>query len=150
MRARHLLAAAMIALVLIYPFLVNSFWLVQIGGWKLGFGTIVLSLVFLTAYTGMLSLAQIAVAGVEGYAVAYFTAPTSGVGVMLPWPAALLLAMGLSTLAGLLIGLVAVRTRGIYTLMITLAIAMGSYNLSHSRTTRSSAAISGSPMSILR
>lgn len=126
---RRILPLAVIALILIYPFVVNSFWLVQIGGRTLGFGTIVLSLVFLTAYTGMLSLAQMTVAGVGGYATAYFTAPTAGVGLLLPWPLALVLALGVATLAGLLIGLAAVRTRGIYTLMITLAVAMGFYYL---------------------
>ncbi|SFH51281.1 amino acid/amide ABC transporter membrane protein 2, HAAT family (TC 3.A.1.4.-) [Palleronia marisminoris] len=126
---RLIIPLAVVALVLVYPFVVNSFWLVQIGGRTLGFGTIVLSLVFLTAYTGMLSLAQMTVAGIGGYATAYFTAPTGGVGVLLPWPLALVLALGLATLAGLLIGLVAVRTRGIYTLMITLAVAMAFYYL---------------------
>lgn len=126
---RRILPLSVIVLVLIYPFLVNSFWLVQIGGRTLGFGTIVLSLVFLTAYTGMLSLAQMTMAGVGGYATAYFTAPTSGIGLLLPWPLALVLALGLATLAGLLTGLVAVRTRGIYTLMITLAVAMLFYFL---------------------
>ncbi|WP_375263547.1 branched-chain amino acid ABC transporter permease [Palleronia sp.] len=126
---RRIIPLAVLALVLVYPFVVNSFWLVQIGGRTLGFGTIVLSLVFLTAYTGMLSLAQMTVAGIGGYATAYFTAPTGGVGVLLPWPLSLLLALGLATLAGLLIGLVAVRTRGIYTLMITLAVAMAFYYL---------------------
>ncbi|SFQ18736.1 branched-chain amino acid ABC transporter permease [Tranquillimonas alkanivorans] len=126
---RKILTAIVVLGLLAYPFLVNSFWLVQIGGRTMGFGTVVLSLVFLTAYTGMLSLAQMTVAGVAGYAVAYFTAPTGGVGMLLPWPVALILAMGLATLAGLLIGLVSVRTQGIYTLMITLAVAMAFYYL---------------------
>ena len=47
----------------------------------------------------------------------------------MPWPLALILALGLATIAGLLVGLVAVRTRGIYTLMITLAVAMAFYFL---------------------
>ncbi|SER86055.1 amino acid/amide ABC transporter membrane protein 2, HAAT family [Tranquillimonas rosea] len=129
MTLRRLLTVVVALVLLVYPFVVNSFWLVQIGGRTLGFGTIVLSLVFLTAYTGMLSLAQMTVAGVAGYATAYFTAPTGGVGLELAWPVALILALGLATLAGLLIGLVAVRTRGIYTLMITLAVAMAFYYL---------------------
>lgn len=115
--------------LLAYPFLVNNFWLVQIGGRTLGLGTIALSLVFLIAYGGMLSLAQMTVAGIAGYAVAYFTAPVAGVGLLLPWPLAVLIALVLAALSGLLIGLIAVRTLGIYTLMITLAIAMAFYYL---------------------
>ena len=129
MRAAYLAWAALIAVLLVYPFLVNSFWLVQVGGRTLGFGTIALSLVFLTAYTGMLSLAQMTVAGIAGYAIAYFTAPTAGVGVLLPWPVALFIALSAAGIAGLAIGLVAVKTHGIYTLMITLAVAMAFYFL---------------------
>lgn len=127
--ARALAWAALVAVLLVYPFMVNNFWLVQVGGRTLGFGTIALSLVFLTAYTGMLSLAQMTVAGIAGYAVAYFTAPTGGVGYLLPWPVALLIAMSAAGLAGLAVGFVAVRTHGIYTLMITLAVAMAFYYL---------------------
>jgi len=123
------LALVGIPLLLVYPFVVNDFWVMQVGGRTLGFGTIALSLVFLFAYSGMLSLAQMAVAGVAGYTVAFFTAPVAGVGLLLPWPFAVLLALGLSVLAGLLVGAVAVRTEGIYTLMITLAIAVGFYYL---------------------
>lgn len=112
-----------------FPFFANDFWVQQIGGRTLGLGTIALSLVFLAAYGGMVSLGQMAIAGVAGYAVAYFTAPIAGVGLPLPWPAAVGIALALSTGAGLLVGLVAVRTSGIYTLMLTLAIAMGFYYL---------------------
>ena len=132
MKITHLRAASSIgglALLLIYPFLFNDFWVLQVGGRTLGFGTIVLSLVFLSAYTGMLSLAQMTVAGVAGYTLAYFTAPIAGVGLALPWPMAVLLALGAAILAGLLIGAIAVRTEGIYMLMITLAVAMGFYYL---------------------
>lgn len=115
--------------LLVYPLLVNDFWVVQIGGRTLGFGTIALSLIFLMAYTGMLSLAQMSLAGVAGYAIAYFTAPIAGVGVDLGWPLAFLIGVTLATLFGFLIGLVSVRTGGIYTMMITLAIAMGFYYL---------------------
>lgn len=121
--------AALAAAVIAYPLVANPFWLVQVGGRTLGFGTIVLSLVFLSAYSGLLSLAQMTVGGLTAYAVASFTAPIAGVGLLLPWPAAVALALVLAVVAGLLIGLVAVRTEGIYTLMLTLAIAMGVYYL---------------------
>ena len=129
-RGVKLWAAAPVLLGLAaYPFLVNQFWLVQIGGRTLGFGTVVLSLVFLAAYAGMLSLAQMTIGGLAAYAVAFCTAPVGSAGVLLPWPAALLLALGVATAVGFLVGLVAVRTDGIYTLMLTLAIAMGVYYL---------------------
>ena len=129
MIARLLLVAGGIALLLAYPFLLNDFWVLQVGGRTLGFGTIALSLVFLSAYAGIVSLAQMTVAGIAGYAVAYCTAPIGGIGLLLPWPAAVAAALMLATLAGLLVGAVAVRTEGIYALMITLAIAVGFYYL---------------------
>lgn len=117
------------AALLAYPWLLNPFWVLQVGGRTLGFGTVALSLVFLSGYAGMLSLAQLAVAGLAGYALAYFSAPAGGVGVALGWPTALAIALTAATLAGLLIGAVAARTEGIYTLMLTLAVAMGFYYL---------------------
>jgi branched-chain amino acid transport system permease protein len=122
-------ALLLVAGLLAYPLVCNDFWLVQIGGRTLGFGTIVLSLVFLSTYCGMLSLAQMTVGGLAAYAVAYCTAPTAAAGVLLPWPVAVAIALSLAIAVGLLIGLVAVRTEGIYTLMLTLAIAMGIYYL---------------------
>ena len=128
MNSRLLLVAGGVVLLLAYPFLLNDFWVLQVGGRTLGFGTIALSLVFLSAYGGIVSLAQMTVAGIAGYAVAYLTAPIGGVG-LLPWTAAVAVALCLAVLAGLLVGAVAVRTEGIYTLMITLAIAVGFYYL---------------------
>ncbi|WP_428032830.1 branched-chain amino acid ABC transporter permease [Ancylobacter sp.] len=129
MTSGTLFRAALLVALVAFPFFANDFWVQQIGGRTLGLGTIALSLVFLAAHGGMLSLGQMALAGVAGYAVAYFTAPVAGVGLLLPWPAAVAVALALSTLAGLLVGLIAVRTSGIYTLMLTLAIAMGFYYL---------------------
>jgi branched-chain amino acid transport system permease protein len=129
MNARRLLIAAGTVLLLVYPFVLNDFWVLQVGGRTFSLGMIALSLVFLSAYVGMLSLAQMTVAGIAGYAVAYFTAPIGGVGMLLPWPVAVSLALGFAVLAGLVIGAIAVRTEGIYTLMITLAIAVGFYYL---------------------
>lgn len=126
---RLALSAAAIVALLVYPLLLNPFWVLQVGGRTLGFGTIALSLVFLSAYAGMLSLAQLAVAGMAGYALAYFSAPMGTVGAAVAWPAAVAIALALATAAGLLIGALAARTEGIYTLMLTLAVAMGFYYL---------------------
>ncbi len=78
----------------------------------------------LGGYGGMVSLAQMTVAGIAGYAVAILGQNGSGV-MGLGWPVwlAVPVAILLGSLAGALIGLLAVRTAGIYTIMITLAIA---------------------------
>ena len=118
-------ALSSIALLLTFPFVANEFWVMHVAGQTFGFGTIVLSLIFLVAFGGMLSLAQMTVAGVAGYALAYCTSP----GTALGWAAALPISLGCAVVSSIAIGFVAVRTEGIYTLMITLAIAMGFYSL---------------------
>jgi branched-chain amino acid transport system permease protein len=119
---------AAILLAVAYSYTVNDFWVSHVAGRTLGLGTIALSLVFLSAYTGMLSLAQMTVAGVAGYALAHTLAPIAGF-APLPWAMAVAIALGCAVAAGTLIGLVAVRTEGVATLMITLAIAMAFYYL---------------------
>ncbi len=106
------------------PLIASEFWLTQILGRSLILGITALSLTFLTAYLGVVSFAQITLAGVAGYTVAYFSANTAGIGIELPWMITMLLALAFATLAGGLIGLIAKQSVGIYSIMITLAISM--------------------------
>jgi branched-chain amino acid transport system permease protein len=79
---------------------------------------------FLGGYGGMVSLAQMTVAAVGGYMVAILG--TSSVeSISLGWPTwlAVIVAIIIATIFGTATGALAVRTRGIYTIMITLAIA---------------------------
>lgn len=118
---RALAALALLA----YPHLVPEFWVVSIGAHAFVLGIIALSMTFLAAYGGMISLAQMATAGVAGYTLAIFSAHAANPGASLPdWPWAVLAALCAGTAAGLLIGAIAVRSRGIYMLMSTLAISM--------------------------
>ena len=75
----------------------SEFFVSQIGAYSLILGMIALSLMLLAGYGGMVSLAQITVAGVAGYAVAIFGTNNIGVhGFGWPWwvlvPFAVLLA----------------------------------------------------------
>jgi branched-chain amino acid transport system permease protein len=110
-------------IVVIMPAIASSFVLTQIFGWSYMLGTIALSLMFLAGYGGMVSLAQMTIAGFAGYIVAILGVNSVPGGIGWPWwlaaPAALILAM----IVGAAIGALAVRTVGIYTIMITLAIA---------------------------
>ena len=66
-------AWALVALILIImPAIANGFVLVQIFAWSFMLGTIALSLMFLAGYGGMVSLAQMTIAGFAGYMVAIF------------------------------------------------------------------------------
>lgn len=110
--------------LLLMPAVANDFVLFQVFGWTFILGMIALSLMFLAGYGGMVSLIQMSVAAMAGYMVAIFG--VSGIAELslgMPWwiyiPAAILVA----TIFGTLVGALAVRTEGIYTIMITLAIA---------------------------
>ncbi len=72
-RARHLLV---LLAVLAYPWVATPFFTFQIGAQALALGLIALSLTFLAGYGGMVSLAQMTVAGIAGYMYAIFA--TSG------------------------------------------------------------------------
>src|SRR5262245_48499939 len=65
--ARHVIVAAFL---IVYPFIATPFFTFQIGAQSLALGLIALSLTFLGGYGGMISLAQMTVAGIAGYMVA--------------------------------------------------------------------------------
>jgi len=108
----------------VLPVFAADFWLTQILSRSIILGVMALSLTFLTAYLGVVSFAQVTLAGVAGYTIAYFSVNTASIGVELPWMIAVLLALLFSTIAGALIGLIARQSVGIYSIMITLAISM--------------------------
>jgi branched-chain amino acid transport system permease protein len=116
-------------LLVIYPLVVPDFWAFQIGGQALFLGVISLSLMFLGGYGGMVSLAQMTIAGIAGYLIAIVGGNSLNFGLHWPWWAAVPLAIAGGTIVATLIGLISVRTAGIYTIMITIAIAMAFFYL---------------------
>ena len=108
-----------------YPGFTSDFFTFQIGAYTLILGTITLSLMMLAGYGGMISLAQMTVAGLAGYMVAIFGDNSVGVmGLGWPWWLTIVVAISLGALFSAFVGAIAVRTEGIYTIMITLAIAV--------------------------
>ncbi len=75
-----------------------------------------LSIVVLTGWSGQISLAQMAFAGVAGFSLSRLA---SGVGI--PFPIAPLLAAAIAAGAGLAVGLPALRARGVSLAVVTLA-----------------------------
>jgi len=125
--ARHVVV---MAFVLIYPWVATPFFTFQIGGQSLVLGLIALSLTFLGGYGGMISLAQMTVAGIAGYMVAIFgTSSMPEISLGWPWWVVVPLALAIATVCGTLIGWLSVRTEGIYTIMITLAIGVAFHYL---------------------
>ena len=129
-RAVKLRHVVVLAGVLMLPFVATPFVLFQVVAQSLVLGLIALSLTFLGGYGGMVSLAQMTVAGIAGYAVAVlgFSSATE-ISLGWPWWAAIPVALLICTLAATLVGWLSVRTEGIYTIMITLAIGVAFYYL---------------------
>ena len=126
-RPRHVIV---LAFLLAYPWFATPFFTFQIGAQALALGLIALSLTFLAGSGGMISLAQMTVAGIAGYMVAIFgSAAADGASLGWPWWLAVLLGIAIAVAAAAFIGWLSVRTEGIYTIMITLAIGVAFYYL---------------------
>ena len=126
-RLRH---AVVLAAVVVYPFVASPFFTYQIGAQSLALGLIALSLTVLGGYGGMVSLAQMTVAGVAGYLVAIFgTSSIASISLGWPWWLAVPFALLGATVFAAAVGWLSVRTEGIYTIMITLAIGVAFFYL---------------------
>ena len=71
--------------MLVFPFVASPFFTFQVAAQSLVLGLIALSLTFLGGYGGMVSLAQMTVAGIAGYAVAML-GTSSSAEISLGWP----------------------------------------------------------------
>jgi branched-chain amino acid transport system permease protein len=129
-KARHLVV---LLFLLAFPWFATSFFTFQIGGQALVLGLIALSLTFLGGYGGMVSLAQMTVAGIAGYMFAILgpsaSADNAAISLGAPWWLAVIGAVVIATIAAVFIGWLSVRTEGIYTIMITLAVGVAFYYL---------------------
>ncbi len=119
-----------LALVLI-PTIANDFFLVQIFAQAAILGLIALSLMLLGGWGGIVSLSQMSVAGLAGYTLAILgqSSMSQSLGSN-SWLAAAA-ALAVALIVGFGIGLLVGRTRGIYTIMITLAIGVAVFYLAN-------------------
>jgi branched-chain amino acid transport system permease protein len=128
--SRHAAILLLGVVLVLLPVVAGDFILVQVFGWAMILGIIALSLMFLGGYGGMVSLAQMTVAGVSGYMITVFGAsslPT--ISLFWPWYVAAPIAIAIAVAFGTLVGALSARTEGIYTIMITLAIAAAFFYL---------------------
>ncbi len=113
-----------VALVLaaIAPAIVSTYWVSVLLTQMLFLGIVAASLIFLSAYGGMVSLAQVAVYGIAGFVLGNATTTGNTKGLNLGWNPWLGVVVGLAfaVAVGLLFGALASRSTGIYFLMITL------------------------------
>jgi branched-chain amino acid transport system permease protein len=111
----HVFWYGLLALLLLgAPWLFAEYWLAQMT-FILIYAIVGLGLMLLAGFTGQFSLGHAAFLGVGAYTQAVLT--NAGV----PFPLALLCAAGLSATVGVVVGLPALRVKGIYLGMATLS-----------------------------
>jgi len=104
-------------LVVGLPFVIDEYYVGETS-WVFIYALCGLSLMVLVGYTGLVSLGHAAFLGIGAYAHAYFLQQG------LPWIAAMMLAVLITTAAGFVVGLPALRMTGIYLAIATLAFAV--------------------------
>lgn len=119
-----------LVIAVVAPALFSSFWLDGILTQTLIFGMGAASLIFLSAYGGMISLAQTALMGIAGYALGNMVSKGGAggetKGLLLGWDPtlSLVLALLIAVAIGLVWGAIASRSFGIYFLMLTLTLGV--------------------------
>ena len=106
--------SALMLLLLVAPWLVAEYWLAQLT-FVMIYAIAGLGLMLLAGFTGLFSLGHAAFLGVGAYTQAVLT------NMGLPFPLALACAAGLSAAVGLVVGLPALRVKGIYLGIATLS-----------------------------
>ena len=117
MKVANWLLLAAVAVLLVTPLIGDVFY-TRLATRILIFGLIAIGLNLIVGYTGLVSFGHAAFVGLGAYTVAIlrFHGVESG---FLAWPAAI----GVAAVGALVIGAVALRTSGVYFIMITLAFA---------------------------
>jgi branched-chain amino acid transport system permease protein len=120
----HWVLLAVFAAALLLP-LTGEVFYVRLATRMLIFAIIAVSLNILVGYGGMVSFGHAAFVGLGAYTAAIMTYHGVGSGYLV-WPAAILV----SALGALVIGALSLRTKGVYFIMITLALAQMLYYVS--------------------
>jgi branched-chain amino acid transport system permease protein len=116
--------AVIVVVVALAPLYTSDFFLNVILTKALWLGVAAASLIFLAAYGGMVSLAQVGIYGVAGMTYANLVLADGGsAAAWNPW-LALIAALVVATIVALGFGWIAARSEGIYFLMITLAFSV--------------------------
>jgi branched-chain amino acid transport system permease protein len=118
--------AVLVLLAVVAPVIFNDYWIGTLLTQMLFLGIVAASLIFLSAYGGMVSLAQVALYGIAGFTMANLTTSGTGSGLREGWSVlvAVPVALLVTVILGLLFGALANRSLGIYFLMITLTFSV--------------------------
>lgn len=132
-RPVQLLLGALLLLLLAYPLFgaglfgeKHDFYLQQLTTIMI-LAIVALGLDLLVGVSGMVSLAQAAFFGLAGYALVLFAPEYEAVSIWIALP----LCLGLTALAALLMGMLIIRTSGIFFIMVTIAFSQMLFYLFH-------------------
>jgi branched-chain amino acid transport system permease protein len=120
------LGVVALVIALLGPLIFSAYFTSTVLTQTFIFGIAAASLIFLSAYGGMISLSQTALMGIAGYVIGNLVTRSGAggetKGLVLGWDptVALVLAIVITTTVGLVLGAVASRSFGIYFLMLTL------------------------------
>jgi branched-chain amino acid transport system permease protein len=116
----------LVALALFAPLIVSEYWVATLLTQTMFLGIVAASLIFLSAYGGMVSLAQVAVYGIAGFALGNLTTTGNTKGLNLGWEPVLgiVVAIAIGVAVAFIFGALASRSYGIYFLMITLVFSV--------------------------
>ncbi len=111
-----------LVIAVLAPLLFSTYWVSALLTQMLFLGIVAASLIFLSAYGGIVSLAQVAIYGIAGFVLGNATTGGDAKGLNLGWSPWLGVFAGIAIAVaiGLLFGALASRSVGIYFLMITL------------------------------
>ena len=115
-----------LAVLALGPIVFSHYWLNSVLTYTFWIGIAAAGLTFLSAYGGMVSLAQVPIYGIAGFVLGNVVTNGGTSGENLGWNPWLgvMVALAIATAVGLLFGALASRSTGIYFLMITLTYAV--------------------------
>ncbi len=119
--------AALAVVLALAPLIFTHYWLSAILTQALWLGIAAASLTFLSRYGGMVSLGQVAIYGIAGFAMGNVVHTVNSEGGLnlgwTPW-AGVFFGIAVAMIVAFLFGAIASRSYGIYFLMITLALSL--------------------------
>lgn len=128
-RSANVWVAIVLAILVIVPFFTSEFFVGFVMTQALLIGVSAVSLIFLAAYGGMISLAQTLMAGFCGFVIGNAVTQGGSKGLNLgldPW-VGVLIGIAFTVILGFVLGLIASRSTGLYFLMITLTFGVIGY-----------------------
>ena len=121
----YVIVVAALLLALAIPYLTTSYY-VAIATQVLYFGLLAMSIDLLGGYLGLMPLGHAGIMGVAAYVMGYLVSKSHWA-----WPSAVAIALVTTLLVSLVFGLLAVRTTGIFFVMITMAEGMLVWGLAY-------------------